>query len=82
MTDMPVLEEDINNLLNTGEVPNLFSKKEDIEIAGFLTATIAWGNRTMIIKNSQRLVELLDLDPYQFIMNLKFSVCVRTFDLL
>ncbi len=51
------------------QIPHQFSKKEDIEIAGFLTATIAWGNRTMIIKNSQRLVELLDLDPYQFIMN-------------
>ena len=51
------------------QIPHQFSKKEDIEIAGFLTATIAWGNRTMIIKNSQRLVELLDLDPHQFIMN-------------
>lgn len=51
------------------QVPHQFCKKEDIEIAGFLTATIAWGNRMMINKNSQRLVELLDLDPYQFIMN-------------
>ena len=51
------------------QVPHQFCKKEDIEIAGFLTATIAWGNRVMINKNSQRLVELLDLDPYQFIMN-------------
>ena len=51
------------------QVPHQFCKKEDIEIAGFLTATIAWGNRVMINKNSQRLVELLDLDPYQFIIN-------------
>ncbi len=51
------------------QIPHQFSRKEDVEIAGFLTATIAWGNRTTIIKNSQRLVELLDLEPYQFIMS-------------
>ena len=33
------------------QIPHLFSLKEDIEIAGFLSATIAWGNRKMIIKN-------------------------------
>ena len=27
------------------QIPHLFQKKEDIEISGFLTATIAWGNR-------------------------------------
>ena len=35
------------------QIPHQFSKKEDIEIAGFLTATIAWGNRKMIIKIAQ-----------------------------
>src|SRR5690554_7383352 len=35
------------------QIPHLFSKKEDIEIAGFLTATIAWGNRKSIINNAQ-----------------------------
>lgn len=51
------------------QIPHLFSKKEDIEIAGFLTATIAWGNRKMIIKNSIKLMELLDNSPYDFILN-------------
>jgi len=32
------------------QIPHLFTVKEDIEIAGFLSATIAWGNRKMIIK--------------------------------
>ena len=36
------------------QIPHLFSQKEDIEIAGFLSATIAWGNRKMIIKNAQK----------------------------
>jgi uncharacterized protein (TIGR02757 family) len=51
------------------QIPHQFSKKEDIEIAGFLTATIAWGNRKMIIKNSKKLMELLDHSPYDFILN-------------
>ena len=51
------------------QVPHLFSKKEDIEIAGFLTATIAWGNRKSIIKNAKRMVELLDHCPHDFVMH-------------
>ncbi|PWL39251.1 TIGR02757 family protein [Flagellimonas aquimarina] len=51
------------------QIPHLFSKKEDIEISGFLTATIAWGNRKSIIKNASRLIELLDNAPYDFVLN-------------
>ena len=47
---------------------NLLSK-EDIEIAGFLIATIAWGNRTSIIKNSNKMMQLMDDSPYDFIKN-------------
>ncbi len=28
-------------------IPHLYKSKEDIEISGFLTATIAWGNRNL-----------------------------------
>ncbi|GAP68391.1 TIGR02757 family protein [Bacteroidales bacterium 6E] len=49
------------------QVPKAFSGKENIEIAGFLTATIAWGNRTSIIRNAHRLLHLLDHHPYEFI---------------
>ena len=51
------------------QVPHQFSMKEDIEIAGFLTATIAWGNRKSIINNAKRLMNLLDNSPYDFIIN-------------
>ena len=51
------------------QIPHLFSKKEDIEIAGFLTAAIAWGNRKMIINNAKKLIELLDNAPLDFILN-------------
>jgi uncharacterized protein (TIGR02757 family) len=50
-------------------IPHLFTKKQDIEIAGFLAATIAWGNRKMILRNANRMMELLDHSPYEFIMN-------------
>lgn len=51
------------------QIPHQFTLKEDIEIAGFLTATIAWGNRKMIINNSKRMMELLGNSPYDFIIN-------------
>lgn len=50
-------------------IPHKFTKKEDIEIAGFLTATISWGNRISILKNASRLMGLLDNSPYDFVMN-------------
>ncbi len=51
------------------QIPKKFSEKKDIEIAGFLTATIAWGSRTTIIKNATKLMSLLEYRPYDFIMN-------------
>jgi uncharacterized protein (TIGR02757 family) len=50
-------------------IPHRYSKREDIEISGFLAATIAWGNRRMILKNADRMMALLDDSPYDFIMN-------------
>lgn len=55
------------------QIPHKFSKKEDIEIAGFLSATIAWGNRKMIIKNADKMMEILDYSPHDFIMNYQES---------
>lgn len=53
------------------QIPHQFSLKEDIEIAGFLTATIAWGNRKMIIKNGKKMMELLGDSPFDFVLNHK-----------
>lgn len=49
-------------------IPHRFTLKEDIEIAGFLAATIAWGNRKVIVKNARRMVELMGNAPYDFVM--------------
>ncbi len=51
------------------QIPHEFSKKEDLEISAFLTATIAWGNRKSIINNARRMMELLDDAPFDFILN-------------
>ena len=51
------------------QIPHQFSVKEDIEIAAFLTATIAWGNRKMIINNSKRMMALMGDSPYDFVMS-------------
>ncbi len=48
-------------------IPHLFTKKEDIEIAGFLIATIAWGNRKSIITNGKKLMQWMDESPHEFI---------------
>ena len=50
-------------------IPHNFSRKEDIEISGFLTATIAWGNRKMILRNANRLMQMMDDAPYDFSLN-------------
>jgi len=51
------------------QIPHRFSLKEDIEIAGFLAATIAWGQRKSIIKNAGHLMDLMDNSPYDFLIN-------------
>jgi uncharacterized protein (TIGR02757 family) len=53
------------------QIPHRYTSKEDIEISAFLTATIAWGNRKMIIKNADRMMQLLGNSPYDFVMNYK-----------
>lgn len=50
-------------------IPHLFTKKEDIEIAAFLSATIAWGNRKSIITNANKLMQWMDHAPHDFILN-------------
>lgn len=48
-------------------IPHRFSKKQDIEIAGFLAAVLAWGRRSTIIQNCNRLLQWMDNAPHDFI---------------
>ena len=51
------------------QIPHRYSLKEDKEIAGFLTATIAWGNRKSIINNASKLMVLMGNSPFDFVMH-------------
>lgn len=49
-------------------IPHLYTKKQDIEIAGFFAAIFSWGNRTTIINKSRELLHLMDNAPHQFVL--------------
>jgi len=48
-------------------IPHRFTKKLDIEISAFLTATISWGQRPMILKKASLLMALMDNAPHDFL---------------
>lgn len=50
------------------QIPHRYTKKQDIEIAGFFAATLAWGQRVTIIRNTTRILELMDNSPHDFIL--------------
>jgi len=50
-------------------IPHLFTKKQDIEIAGFFAAVFAWGNRTTIISKSKELMQLMSNSPHEFCLH-------------
>jgi uncharacterized protein (TIGR02757 family) len=50
-------------------IPHQFSIKQDIEITGFIAATLAWGQRKTIINKCNELINLMDKAPYDFITN-------------
>lgn len=50
-------------------IPHRFTQREDIEISGFLAATIAWGNRVAILRSADRMMEIMGNSPYDFVIN-------------
>ncbi len=58
-------------------IPHRFSRREDIEISGFLVATIAWGNRRSIIRSGERLMEYMGDSPYDFVLSASPSLLER-----
>jgi len=49
------------------QIPALFTTKENIEIAGFLSASIAWGQRPTIIRNALKLMNFMGGNPFDFL---------------
>ena len=62
------------------QVPSLFTTKENIEIAGFLAATLSWGQRPTIIRNALSLVRRMDNNPIEFLLNTPEEEWVRFAD--
>lgn len=77
------VSEDIRNLLDTEaarinnksfiaedpvQFPRRFERLQDVEIAAFLSAMIAWGNRKMICRDVERMLALMDYEPYMWMM--------------
>lgn len=50
-------------------IPHRFSLKQDIEIASFFAATLAWGQRVTIINKCNELLNMMDNRPYDFLLN-------------
>ncbi len=51
------------------QIPHRFTKLQDVEIMGFWTAVLAWGQRKTIINKANELVELMDGAPHDFMVN-------------
>ncbi|MCP2038212.1 TIGR02757 family protein [Chryseobacterium sp. HSC-36S06] len=51
------------------QIPHRFSLKQDIEITGFLTATISWGTRKSIVNDAEKMLTFMEHSPYEFIRN-------------
>jgi uncharacterized protein (TIGR02757 family) len=51
------------------QVPHNYSNPADIEISGFLTATLSWGQRPMIIRYAKELMNSMGESPYDFVMH-------------
>ncbi len=50
-------------------IPHLFTKKQDIEIAGFFAAVLAWGQRQTIINKCEELLDMMDNAPHDFMLH-------------
>ena len=54
-------------------IPHSFSDRHDREVAGFMAATIAWGNRKAIVKSAARMMQYMDYSPADFVRNASAS---------
>ena len=48
-------------------IPHRFKKRQDIEISGFVAATLAWGQRKTIISKCREFFSYMDDAPYDFV---------------
>ena len=51
------------------QFPRRFEDLRDIEIVSLLAAIIAWGNRKMICRDAEKILNIMGDDPYHFVMD-------------
>jgi len=51
------------------QFPRRYKKHNDIEIAAFLSAAIAWGRRDIILRCAQNMFALMEHNPYDFVIS-------------
>ena len=51
------------------QFPHRYKRHEDIEIAAFLSAAIAWGRRDLILRSSEKMFALMGSSPYDYVMS-------------
>ena len=54
--------------LDPVQFPRCYSKREDIEISAFLSATIAWGRRDLILRSAEKMFALMGKSPFDYVM--------------
>jgi uncharacterized protein (TIGR02757 family) len=70
------------------QIPHNYTHPRDIEVIALLVATIAWGNRTMIIRNGEALMKIMGDSPHDFVLNYnselinQIAFVHRTFNLI
>lgn len=77
--DIRVLLDKYLHIYNTNDfiskdpisIPHKYSKKQDIEISAFLSSTLAWGRRDIILKKCNQLLSLMNNAPHDFVLNYK-----------
>lgn len=50
------------------QFPRRFDDLRDIEVSALLVASISWGKRSMILRDAERLLALMDQQPYRYMM--------------
>ncbi|HET9571710.1 MAG TPA: TIGR02757 family protein [Bacteroidales bacterium] len=51
------------------QFPLQFTALQDREVVAFLTATITWGNRKMILQSANKMLTKMGSSPYDFVMS-------------
>lgn len=55
------------------QFPRRYTRRQDIEVAAFLIATIAWGNRKMILRSAENMLGIMGESPFDYVMRQDFG---------